>query len=90
MPKHVFVATLLNPKAIVFALGIVPFGVAHVWAYMLALLPLIIFTALVWITAGAQLGKVADWRGWRWAIPRLSAAGIGTFAVIFLFAALKS
>ena len=83
-PTHVFVTTLLNPKAIVFALGVVPFAAARVWPYMLGFLLLVIAVALGWIALGAALGGAASSRGWRSAVPRVGAAAVGAFAVLLL------
>jgi threonine/homoserine/homoserine lactone efflux protein len=88
-PAQIFVATLLNPKAVILALGVVPFGAAYTRVYLLALCLLIILTALVWIAAGVRLGKAVEWRGWGWIVPRLSAIGVGTFALLFLYAAIS-
>lgn len=87
-PVQVFLTTLLNPKAIVFALGIVPFGAPRVWPYMLAFLSLTACVALGWIVAGAMLGGVAGRGGWSGAVPRTGAAAIGVFAVLLLAAPL--
>ncbi|TCI00817.1 lysine transporter LysE [Roseococcus sp. SYP-B2431] len=85
---QVFVTTLLNPKAIIFALGIVPFGAGRVWPYMLGFLALLTCVALGWITAGAVLGGAARRRGWGGLVPRVGAAAVGTFAAILLIAPL--
>jgi threonine/homoserine/homoserine lactone efflux protein len=89
-PRQVFVTTLLNPKAIVFALGVVPFGAGRdVWPpYMLGFLLLLISVAVAWIAAGAMLGRVASRRGWDGAVPRVGAAAVGSFAVLLLVAPL--
>ncbi|WP_149538009.1 LysE family translocator [Siccirubricoccus phaeus] len=86
MPRQVFVTTLLNPKAIVFALGILPFGAGPaVWPlYMLGFLPLLATVAMAWIIVGTVLGSAAGRRGWGGAVPRLGAAAIGGFAVLLL------
>ncbi len=85
-PRQVFVTTLLNPKAIVFALGIVPFGAsAGVWpAYFLGFLLLLVTVATAWIAAGAILGGAAGRRGWGGAVPRVGAAAVGSFALLLL------
>jgi threonine/homoserine/homoserine lactone efflux protein len=85
-PRQVFVTTLLNPKAIVFALGILPFAAGQgVWPpYMLGFLALLIAVATAWITAGALLGAAAGRRGWGRAVPRVGAAAVGGFAVVML------
>jgi threonine/homoserine/homoserine lactone efflux protein len=87
-PRQVFVATLLNPKAIVFALGVVPFGAGRgVWPpYMLGFLLLVVSVAAAWIAAGAMLGGAAGRRGWGGAVPRGGAAAVGSFAVMLLVA----
>jgi threonine/homoserine/homoserine lactone efflux protein len=87
-PVQVFLTTLLNPKAIVFALGIVPFGTERVWLYMLGFLLLLISVSLGWITAGAMLGGAAGRRGWGGMVPRVGAAAVATFAVLLLIAPL--
>jgi threonine/homoserine/homoserine lactone efflux protein len=76
-PRQVFVTTLLNPKAIVLALGVIPFGTARVWPYMLGFLALLAAVASCWIMAGALLG-----RGAGTLVPRLGAVVIGGFAVL--------
>ena len=84
-PAQVFITTLLNPKAIVFALGILPFGTGrNVWPYMLGFLTLLTSVALAWIAAGTMLGAAAARRGWGWVVPRVGAAAVGGFALVLL------
>jgi threonine/homoserine/homoserine lactone efflux protein len=89
-PNLVFVTTLLNPKAIVFALGIVPFGAGPgVWPpYMLEFLLLLASVSAAWIAVGAMLGGAASRRGWGKAVPQVGAAAVGGFAVLLLVAPL--
>lgn len=87
-PAQVFLTTLLNPKAIVFALGIVPFGAPRVWPYLLGFLLLLVSVALGWIAAGAMLGGVAGGRGWGGAVPRVGATAVGAFAILLMAAPL--
>jgi threonine/homoserine/homoserine lactone efflux protein len=87
-PRQVFVTTLLNPKAIVFALGVVPFAAGWgVWPpYMFAFLLLLVSVGVAWIAVGAMLGGAAGRRGWGGAVPRVGAAAVGSFAVLLLVA----
>jgi threonine/homoserine/homoserine lactone efflux protein len=89
-PVQVFLTTLLNPKAIVFALGILPFGAGRgVWSpYLLGFLLLLASVATAWIAAGAMLGGAVGRRGWGGAVPRVGAAAVGSFAVLLLVAPL--
>ena len=81
-PHQVFVTTLLNPKAIVFALGVVPFASPHAWAYMLGFMAILAAVGLGWILAGTGLGRVARGGGHGRLVPRLGATAIGCFAVL--------
>lgn len=83
-PSQVFVTTLLNPKALVFALGVVPFGAPRVWPYLASFLLVLISVALCWIAAGAVLGQAASRRGWAGIVPRIGAAAVGSFAVLLI------
>jgi threonine/homoserine/homoserine lactone efflux protein len=83
-PVQVFLTTLLNPKAIVFALGIIPFGKERILPYMLGFLFLLICVGMGWIAAGATLGAIAGNRGARELVPRAGATAIGAFAILLL------
>jgi threonine/homoserine/homoserine lactone efflux protein len=89
-PWQVFLTTLLNPKAIVFALEVVPFGAGRsVWSpYMLGFLGLLTSVAAAWTAAGVMLGGAAGRHGWGLAVPRVGAAAVGGCAVLLLVAPL--
>lgn len=82
--RQVFVATLLNPKAIVFALGIVPFGAPALWRYLVGFVLLMSVAATAWIGLGATLGAAADRGGRSHLVPRFGAATVAAFAVILM------
>ena len=83
-PPQVFLTTLLNPKALVFALGVVPFGARHVWPYLLGFVLLLVSVAAGWIAAGALLGRTAAERGHAHVVPRVGATAVGTFGVLLV------
>ena len=83
-PSQVFVTTLLNPKAIIFALGVIPFRAPHPTVYFGAFLALVLGVALCWITAGAAMGRVALAAGRSSVVPRVGASAIGAFAVLLI------
>jgi threonine/homoserine/homoserine lactone efflux protein len=76
---QVFLTTLLNPKAIVFALGIIPFAVPHVSLYLIAFQLMAAAVGILWIAGGAMLGRLAKNRSTL--IPRMGAAILGVFAI---------
>jgi threonine/homoserine/homoserine lactone efflux protein len=83
-PARIFMTTLLNPKAIIFALGVVPFE-SPLWpAYMAAFAGLVAGVALGWISVGVAMGRAAQAAGRASLVPRLGAAAVSAFAVMLL------
>ncbi len=83
-PRQVFATTLLNPKAIVFALGVVPFGAPRPHLYLLGFVGMLAVVALCWIGAGAALGRAAAGAGRAGVVPRVGAAAVAAFALVLV------
>ena len=83
-PRQVFTTTLLNPKAIVFALGVVPFGASRLHLYLLGFVGMLVAVALCWIGAGAALGRAAAGTGRTGVVPRVGAAAVAAFALVLV------
>ncbi|MFT0860959.1 LysE family translocator [Ancylobacter sp. G4_0304] len=83
-PARVFLTTLLNPKAMVFALGVVPFGHQRVGLYLAGFTVLAMLVALGWVGLGAVLGRAAAAGGCSRLVPRLGAAAVTAFAALML------
>jgi len=83
-PHQVFITTLLNPKAIIFALGVVPFASLHVWAYLLGFMATLALVSFCWILAGTGLGRMARGGGHARLVPRVGATAIGVFAFVIV------
>jgi threonine/homoserine/homoserine lactone efflux protein len=83
---QVFVTTLLNPKAIIFAFTLIPFGGSGdltkslPWLGVLSLLTVMIGTC--WIAAGALLQRSAQGRAGTQAFCRAGAIALTLFAVL--------
>lgn len=87
-PRQLFVTTLLNPKAIIFALGVIPFGAAHVWVYLLGFVAMLAMVGFGWILIGSGIGRLAQAGGLTRLVPRLGAAAIGVFATLIVISPL--
>ena len=83
-PRQVFVTTLLNPKALVFALGVIPFGAERWWPWLLGFLGMLVGVALGWIALGSALGRVAGAAGRAGLVPKVGAAAVGAFALVLV------
>ena len=83
-PAQVFMTTLLNPKAILFALQIIPFRADHVWVYFLAFLAILVVVSVAWMYAGVMAGQFARGRGHMRVVPRTGAAAIAIFGLMMI------
>ncbi|MDR6952731.1 threonine/homoserine/homoserine lactone efflux protein [Ancylobacter sp. 3268] len=83
-PSRVFLTTLLNPKAILFALGVVPLGTERVWPYLAGFAGLCALVALGWIGIGTLAGRAAGASGRGHIVPRIAAAAVAGFAALLL------
>lgn len=83
-PWQVFLTTLLNPKGLLFALGVMPFSAPDWPLYFLAFLLMLLGVSLCWIALGAGLGRAAAAAGQSSLVSRLFAATIGIFAIVLL------
>jgi threonine/homoserine/homoserine lactone efflux protein len=78
-----FVATLLNPKAIIFSLGILPFGHPGIEPYLAGFSVLVVCLGAIWIGIGRAAGIAAGARHARH-LPRIASVILTAFAgVIF-------
>jgi threonine/homoserine/homoserine lactone efflux protein len=84
-PGQVFMTTLLNPKALIFALGVVPFGAAPVGPYLAGFVLLLVTVAALWIAGGAMLARAAVAGGSHPGIvPRAGAVVVAGFALLLI------
>ena len=82
--RQVLTVTLLNPKAAVFALGVVPFAAPHPERYLAGFVVLMAGVSVGWLSVGATMGRVAVAFGRTQLVPRMGAAVIGGFALLLL------
>lgn len=83
---QVFVTTALNPKAVVFAFGVIPLSGPGAPAYLAAFAGLVVLAASAWIAVGTFAGALASPAASR-AIPRVSAMVLACFAGLIAFGA---
>jgi threonine/homoserine/homoserine lactone efflux protein len=79
-PRDVFVTTLLNPKALLFALGIVPLHGPHAAGYMIAFCLMVAVIGASWIVVGAAIHRGLLLGARTSLVPRIGAAFITAFA----------
>jgi threonine/homoserine/homoserine lactone efflux protein len=92
-PHHVLITTLLNPKALIIALVLMPFSgaaassatVVHEWVVMTVLIPVIGGT---WVGFGRLLSRSPS-RTLTALIPKAASVVLGLFAVVLIVSALR-
>lgn len=82
--RQLFVATLLNPKAVIFALAVIPFGKPHVWAYLLGFAAMVAVVGTAWLAIGESAGRVARAGGKAQWVPRIGSAVVSVFALLIV------
>jgi threonine/homoserine/homoserine lactone efflux protein len=75
---RLFIATMLNPKGLVFALVIIPFGRPQIGGYLLAFVAAVLIMGFAWLVAGRLVGLAAGNR--RYLVPRASSVVLVGFA----------
>jgi threonine/homoserine/homoserine lactone efflux protein len=84
--RAVFITTLLNPKALVFALVVLPFGHPGIGLHLVAFALAVPAAGAGWMTLGSLLA--AGVGGRRAALlPRIGAAALASFAGLMLVSA---
>jgi threonine/homoserine/homoserine lactone efflux protein len=87
-PHHVLVTTLLNPKALLIALVLIPLPGAADARYWLMLTPLIPLIGSIWIAFGRFLSRSGS-PGLTAVIPKAASVVLGAFAAFLIVSALR-
>lgn len=82
--QQLFVATLLNPKAVIFALAVVPFDKPHVWIYLLGFVAMVAMVGTCWLIVGDGAGRIARAGGKAQWVQRIGAAVVSIFALLIV------
>jgi threonine/homoserine/homoserine lactone efflux protein len=84
---QMFVATLLNPKSLIFAIGILPADSAGIGWYVAGFCAAVVATGTLWTVIGHGVG-LATRQGDARLVPRIAAVALGGFAGVILASAL--
>lgn len=87
--RQVFVTTLLNPKVLVFALGIIPHGATDFRQYFPVFIGIVPLVGTVWIVGGAFPRAIFIRRGFAVA-PKIGATVVACFAVLLIASSIHS
>ncbi|HTT99586.1 MAG TPA: LysE family translocator [Rhizomicrobium sp.] len=89
-PRDVFVVTLLNPKAVIFALFVIPMKSDRWPAYTAAFSGMVVVMSVVWIYLGVLSTTGKFGQAVRKVTPRVSAGVLAGFAVLAVWTAVAS
>lgn len=84
--RQVFVTTLLNPKAFVFALVIIPFGSAHSPVYLALFAAIVPVIGTLWIALGALLRRRTE-PGYLKVFPKAASVILAIFSATLISSA---
>ena len=85
--RDVFITTLLNPKALLFALLIIPVADPNGVVFLVRFSAILIFVGSAWIVIGAIAGRMIR-REWSLLIPKIAAMALSVFASVLIGSAL--
>jgi threonine/homoserine/homoserine lactone efflux protein len=85
--KSVFVTTVLNPKALIFSISIIPPADPNLGWFIAGFAAMVVTVGLSWIAIGAWLGATAGERHAR-LVPRAASVALVGFAGLLLSSAL--
>lgn len=77
--RGIFTATLLNPKAFVFAIVVIPHDVVRVAPYFMAFSACVLTTGFLWLVVGHMAGG-----RFHSLVPRIASVVLGGFASLIL------
>jgi len=80
-PRDVFVTTLLNPKAVIFATGVIPLHHPDSSAYLAAFCLVLVCVSVSWIGIGVVIGR-GMLRASAPIVPRVGAAALWAIAAV--------
>jgi threonine/homoserine/homoserine lactone efflux protein len=86
--RDVLVTTMLNPKALLFALGIIPVHAPNSIVYFIAFVIMVIIAGSGWALLGVGLARGLLPKSRTHLVPRLGAVAIAAFAAYLLIAPL--
>jgi threonine/homoserine/homoserine lactone efflux protein len=81
--RQVFVTTLLNPKASVFALVIIPFGSPRAALYFSAFMAIVPAVGMMWIATGSLLGRLTH-PGYAKSFPKAASIVLAIMSAILI------
>lgn len=87
--RRVFLTTLLNPKVLIFALVVIPFGTPQAETYLALFFAILLPISLVWISLGGILGRAARRSHRGHVIAHVGAGALCVFAVVLVVSATR-
>lgn len=84
--RAVFIATLLNPKALIFAFGIFPAEHAQLWVFFMLFAVCVPTVGGIWIAAGRALGAAVG-QGRENVVRRVASMALVGFAALIVASA---